>query len=70
MSRYLNDKKHLLYGCYVLGRFWFFVVLDGTDYAVSNAYNASDDDIYQIVALMREAQNYILAILEVSRDNS
>ncbi len=62
----INDKKHPIYGCYMLEWFCFFVVLDGTDYGVSKVYNPCNDDIYQIVALMREARNYILDILGVA----
>jgi hypothetical protein len=47
-----NADNHILYGCYVSGRNWFFVVLDGREYAVSNAYNAADNDIYQIFAIL------------------
>ncbi len=66
VAQVLNEKKHPLYGCYVLGRLWFFVVLKDNEYAVSLAYDATQDDIYQIAALMREARNYILDILGVS----
>ena len=48
-----NESDASLYGCYVMGRFWFFVVLQGNEYAISNAYNASDDDIFQIVSILR-----------------
>jgi hypothetical protein len=59
----LNSSKHLLYGCYVIGRNWFFVVLDGRKYAVSNAYNAADNDIFHIVSIIKEAKVYIEEIL-------
>ena len=47
-----NADNGVLYGCYVSGRSWFFVVLEGKEYAVSNAYNASNNDIYQIFAIL------------------
>lgn len=56
----LNKHPLPLYGCYVLGRFWFFVVLKDKEYAVSNAYNASDEDIYKIASLLKEMQHTIL----------
>jgi len=58
-----NDNQKPVYGCYVLGRHWFFVVLDGKQYAVSNAFNASDEDIYRIIAILRKVKDYILALL-------
>ncbi len=54
-----NEGKRPVYGCYVLGRSWFFVILNGKDYAVSNAYNASDDDIYTVIAILRKVKEYI-----------
>jgi hypothetical protein len=54
-----NDNNMPIYGCYVLGRSWFFVVLDGSQYAVSNAYNASDDDIYAILSILKKMKEKI-----------
>jgi hypothetical protein len=54
-----NPLKHPLYGCYVIGRFWFLVVLEGDKYAVSDAFVATQDDIFQIVAFLQEIKNYI-----------
>jgi hypothetical protein len=60
-----NETPMPIYGCYVLGRSWFFVVLDENQYAVSNAYNASDDDIYNIVAILRKVKDYVLAVIDL-----
>jgi hypothetical protein len=55
-----NEAYHLpIYGLYTIGRFWFFVVLDGKEYAVSQAYDANKDDIWQIVAILKKAKLYI-----------
>jgi hypothetical protein len=54
-----NEGKMPVYGCYVLGRSWFFVILNGKEYAVSNAYNASNDDIYTVIAILRKVKEYI-----------
>jgi hypothetical protein len=53
-----------LYGCYVLGRFWFFVLLVGKQYSISNAYNATDEDLYKIVATLEKVRTYILNFSE------
>jgi hypothetical protein len=45
-----------IYGCYVSGRNWFFVLLEGDKYCVSNAHNASDEDIYKIFAIMKKCK--------------
>jgi hypothetical protein len=48
-----NADEKPLFGCYVSGRNWFFVLLDGKEYSVSAAYDASDDiKIKQILAIL------------------
>lgn len=44
-----------MYGAYVLGRFWFFLVLAGHDYAVSRDFSATRDtvDIYRVMAALK-----------------
>lgn len=54
-----NMKQFPLYGCYVLGRNWFFVVLDEDQYAVSNAFNATSDDIFRIYSAMQAVQQLV-----------
>ncbi len=53
-----NNDQHPLWGCYVVGRNWFFVVLYGNKYAVSNAYNTPDNDIFQIIAVLQKMKDY------------
>ncbi len=58
-AQFRNEVKFPLYGCYVIGRYWYFVVLDGNEYAVSNSFNASTDEICQIIAILRQVKVYI-----------
>ncbi len=44
---------------YIWGRNCFFIVLDGNKYAVSNAYNAADYDIFQIFAILQKSREII-----------
>jgi len=45
-----NDEKPI-YGIYLNGRNWFFVVLEGQSYAVSTAYSA-DNNIFDLFAVL------------------
>ncbi|MDX2068169.1 MAG: hypothetical protein SFV55_07060 [Haliscomenobacter sp.] len=38
------------------GRNWFFVMQDGKNYYLSNAYHASDDDLYKIYAILKKCR--------------
>lgn len=48
-----------IYGCYVSGRNWFFVMLIGNQYCLSNAYNASDKDIYNIFVILKKCKSLV-----------
>ena len=55
-----NNPEQILYGCYNIGRFWFFVVLTGKEYAVSRAYDATQtDDLTDMVAILQKVKVYI-----------
>lgn len=42
-AQHLNEEKFPILGAYVLGRSWFFVVLDGKQYAKSKLFDAASD---------------------------
>lgn len=44
VAQQLNNNSQPVYGAYVIGRNWFFVILDGNDYCVSNNYSATHKD--------------------------
>ena len=54
-----NEQKHPILGAYVLGRSWFFVVLEDNQYAVSEAYIASSDAIFQLFAILQKSKEII-----------
>ena len=54
-----NTEAFPLYGCYVLGRNWFFVILEDQQYAVSRAYDATQEDVYEIYSAMYEVQRRV-----------
>lgn len=50
-----------IYGLYVLGRFWFFFVLIGKEYAVADSYDVSKlNDIRQVVKLLKVQRQFII----------
>jgi hypothetical protein len=52
-AKTLNADNAPLYGCYVIGRLWFFVVVVENQYSVSFAYDATQEDIFKIVSILR-----------------
>ncbi len=63
-AQHLNDSPKLMYGCYVLGRNWFFVILDEKTYSVSDAFVATSEDLANIVAVLREVAEIIRVTVE------
>ena len=51
-----NEPEQAIYGCYIIGRNWFFVVLKDNKYAVSNVYVATQTAIYDIVGILKKVQ--------------
>lgn len=50
----LNDKKETVYGCYVIGATWYFMVLEGKYYAMSNSFDGRDiDEALQILRILK-----------------
>jgi len=62
-AQHLNGNKNPIYGTYTEGRFWYFVVLHTKEYAVSNAYNATNEDIYKILSILCKMKDYIEEML-------
>ncbi len=62
-----NQLEMPLYGCYVLGRLWFFVVLEGKKYSVSKAFDSTQkEDLQEIISILQKLKNYIHQYLGLS----
>lgn len=63
-----NENPQILYASYIMGRFWFFVVFENNQYAVSNAYNATkEEDLQAIIAILQKVKFYIEKQLNLIR---
>ena len=59
-SRYLNNDEKPVYGAYIVGRLWYFLVLHGDSYAVSLAYDATkEDELRQILGRLKYIKQMI-----------
>ncbi|MEM9885907.1 MAG: hypothetical protein AAF849_08445 [Bacteroidota bacterium] len=59
------ERVHPIYGAYILGRNWFFVILDDKEYAISDAYVATQKDVIQIVRILEQSKQEIEDFLVV-----
>jgi len=61
-----QNERRPLYGSYILGRLWFFVVLTGKEYSVSPAFDATKtEDLRQILANMQKVKEAIDTYLRI-----
>jgi hypothetical protein len=60
IAQTLNNNQKPIYGCYVTGRNWYFVVLDQKNFAISDPFAAtSKEDLDQIVSILSAFKDII-----------
>jgi hypothetical protein len=60
-ARTLNADGKPIYGCYIIGTYWRFVVLDGDHYAQSQGYDATDKTELNIIwQTLNEAKRIVV----------
>ncbi|MEM8523190.1 MAG: hypothetical protein AAGG68_01040 [Bacteroidota bacterium] len=63
-----TDSKEPLYGCYTIGRLWFFVLLKEQQYSVSRAYDATQsDDIHDMYVILKKVESHIQEALGMKK---
>lgn len=61
-----KENQNPIFGTYILGRFWFFTVLENQKYAVSNAYNATKtEDLAIILSVLEKVKQHIHQFLQL-----
>ena len=65
-ARAMNRRAHPLYGAYVIGRHWYFVILDNTTYSESLAYDATREDITTIFGVLCHTKEIIERLITES----
>lgn len=56
----LNGDQRPVYGCYVIGSDWRFMLLDGKQYVISRDYSALSDEIYDILRILKALRAIIV----------
>ena len=66
LNSFQRPIQEPLHGSYIIGRDWFFVMLIGNQYVVSRTFDATQDDIFQIIAILRSLKQFIEEWLNAS----
>jgi hypothetical protein len=60
-----NAHSHPVYGAYVVGRHWYFIVLEEKNYGESLAYDATKaDELLQIVSILKKTKALIEQLIQ------
>lgn len=65
----LKDDNQPIYGCYVLGRMWFFAVLNGSEYCISRDYS-SVNELVAIVKVLKTLKQIIDKRVKAQLENA
>ncbi len=60
VAREENNNKKTIYGLYVVGLIWNFIVLEGNEYCISKNYDASDEHIFDIFRMLKALKQMIM----------
>lgn len=61
-----NENKEIIYGCYIVGRLWYFMVLDGKEYAISKSYSADDEAaVFEIIQVLKALRTILFERLGI-----
>lgn len=59
VAREMNDNKKPIYGMYVVGLMWNFMVLHGTEYCISKSYNTEDEEVFTVFRMLKALKQII-----------
>ena len=63
VAQKLNDNQHPIFGCYVIGRIWYFMALVGNEYAISKDFSCVDDEMFDIFRILKSLRVQIEKLL-------
>lgn len=55
----LNEKERPILGLYLIGKDWIFITLAANEYTISRTFDASNEDIFQIFAILQKSKEII-----------
>jgi len=59
VAQALNNNERPIYGVVAKGLMWTFIVLQGKEYAISNSYKATDEELYEILKMLKHLKTII-----------
>lgn len=60
VAQVLNADQQAIYGAYVIGSDWRFMILEGKHYTISRDYSALSDEIFDILRILKALKALIM----------
>ncbi|MDM8530704.1 hypothetical protein QUF63_05985 [Anaerolineales bacterium HSG25] len=60
VAQEINKHKFPIYGCYIRGRHWHFMTLQGKEYCLSDSYVATRSHIFDIFRILKTLKQIII----------
>ena len=57
-----NTENRPIYGCYIIGRDWYFMTLLDKKFCISQDFSAVTDDIFKIFAMLKALKEIIMEL--------
>lgn len=68
VAQTLNPHQHPIYGCYVKGAVWYFLVLQDKQYMISNGYVATRDDLFDIFRVLKALKQIVIRLTGITTE--
>ena len=52
-AQHSNNSDQILFGSYIVGKFWHFMVMEGKNYSISKSYKADDEEVLDIYRILK-----------------
>ena len=60
----LNEQPIPIYGCYIVGHVWRFMVLEGKNYTISREFLSTTDDLMNIFGVLKSLKIIIMELTD------
>jgi len=59
VAREMNENKKPIYGLYIVGLIWNFMILEGDKYVISKDYKSGDEELFDIFRMLKALKEII-----------
>ncbi len=62
VAQTIHQNQAPIFGSYVLGRDWYFLILEAKNYSISRGFDATTEQIFDIYKILKALKNNVLQL--------